>query len=550
MGLKNIELYTRFLVEKWRNPDQKTKYYGLAFIIVTFILAAGGIYIIGRFFTDNYIYVHSMHIPIIISAIIFRAKGGIAAGIVAGFIFGPFLPIDFGIDLLRIELGWVVRTAFFIAEGTIAGLTFEVLHYQFGRLEEASYYDPTTNLPNKLYLFSALEKVQQNNNINDYQLILIKVANYSEIINNFGHGSTSKLNQSIAQHIKSFLSQPLKVYNIHNNNFAVIIDSSYQKDNFNNIKGNLQYNGIPLYLELHLGIANLNSKITAEKALQNAHLAASEAKRKKLKVLEYDPSKQKKREKNLIILGKVRRAIRNEEFFLEYMPKMDLNSGEITGLEALIRWDNQQSGLISPGAFIPQVEKTALINELTMWVIEQAASDLKKLKKSASKLKMAVNITPRDLMAESFGENIIEKITAYSLSPEEFELELTETDIMEDIELAANKLNSLNQSGFKLALDDFGTGYSSLSYLKELPFNSIKVDRSFIYNIISDDKNREITATAIKLGHNLDCQVVAEGVEDQESLELLNQLNCDQIQGYYLSKALPFAEIKAWIENK
>ena len=555
MLAKDLSFYTHWLVTKWRDPGKKTKVYSLIIIIAIFLISAGGIYLIGRYFSDSYIYMHSMHLPIILSAIIFRSKGGLIAGFVAGMIFAPIIPIDFGLDLLRARVGWLLRTGFFMAEGMIAGVTFEILHYQFNKLEESSYHDPSSGLPNKLYLFDKLKEIQKKDETTDYKLILINIKNYSEAINNFGHSKTVEFNQAIAEKIQDCINRSNNIYNIYNDNFVLIYNdnSTYSKSYAHSLKileeefnDSFVFNEVPIYLETYFSVAPVENKLNPEKLFQNVYLALEQARELNQKLIEYKDEYREENKNNLILLGEVKDSIQNEDFFLKYLPKLDLETNEIIGAEALIRWNHPEKGQISPGLFIPQVEKTALINDLTYWVIKKSCEELKLLKDAGIDINISINITPRNLLDKDFINKCIEIIESFGLSPTDFDLELTETDIMQDIDNAAIKLKELNQAGFNISLDDFGTGYSSLSYLKELPFNNIKVDQVFIRDIYKKPKSREIVSAAIKMSHIIGCKVVAEGVETEETINDLSVLGCDFIQGYYISEPLTIPNFIEW----
>jgi len=204
--------------------------------------------------------------------------------------------------------------------------------------------------------------------------------------------------------------------------------------------------------------------------------------------------------------------------------------------------------MIPPGNFIPLIENTALINKLTYWILEKVIIDIHEMSKEGIDINIAVNITPRNLEA-NFPEEIKNLLTYYGVSPERIELELTETDIMKEFAVAEEVLTTLGGRGIKISIDDFGTGYSSLAYLKNLPINNIKIDQSFVRNIIEDPKDREIVTTAIKMGMILDKQTIAEGVESKEALNLLKELGGDYAQGYFISKPKPYQDFIQWYND-
>ena len=205
--------------------------------------------------------------------------------------------------------------------------------------------------------------------------------------------------------------------------------------------------------------------------------------------------------------------------------------------------------MLPPGDFIPLIEQTALINKLTYWLLEKVIVDILEMSKKGFNVKIAVNITSRNLFEENFTEKIKSLLTSYGVSPERIELEVTERDIMHDFTLAQKVLGALADMGFKITLDDFGTGYSSLTYLKNLPIDDIKIDQSFVKDIIEAPKDKEIVNTTVKLGKVLDKQTVAEGVESKEALNLLEELGSDYAQGYFISKPKPYKDFVKWYKE-
>jgi len=310
-----------------------------------------------------------------------------------------------------------------------------------------------------------------------------------------------------------------------------------------------EFKEVPIYLETYFSVAPVENDLSPEDLFQNLNLALKKARDQNQRFIEYNNEHREKEGNNLVLLGEIKDSIKNEEFFLKYLPKLDLESNQITGAEALIRWDHPEKGQISPGLFIPQVERTALINDLTYWVIEKACQELNQLKTAGIDINISINITPRNLLDKDFIGKSIKIIESFNLSPTDFDLELTETDIMQDIDIAATKLEELSQAGFNISLDDFGTGYSSLSYLKELPFNNIKVDQVFIRDIYKKPKSKEIVSAAIKMSHIIGCQVVAEGVETEQTINNLKALGCDFIQGYHISKPLEITNFIDWYQK-
>jgi EAL domain-containing protein (putative c-di-GMP-specific phosphodiesterase class I) len=249
--------------------------------------------------------------------------------------------------------------------------------------------------------------------------------------------------------------------------------------------------------------------------------------------------------------SRLRKAVDARQFVLHYQPKIDLATGRICGLEALIRWNDPDAGLVPPVEFIPVLEQTGMILEVGRWVVEQAFADLNAW--SAQRIsvpRIAVNVSAIQLQSKTFVETMIEEIRGGGDIPERLELEITESVVMRNVEDSTRKLSILRGLGVTVAIDDFGTGYSSLSYLSRLPLDSLKIDRSFVSGLTGDGEAASIVSTIIALAHGLRLKVVAEGVETEEQARTLKLLRCDEAQGYLYAKPLPAGNIEALLRER
>jgi EAL domain-containing protein (putative c-di-GMP-specific phosphodiesterase class I) len=248
--------------------------------------------------------------------------------------------------------------------------------------------------------------------------------------------------------------------------------------------------------------------------------------------------------KRLTLENDLRRAIEREEFFLVYQPQMEISSGRIIGLEALIRWQHPKLGLVPPDKFIPITEKTGLILPIGEWVLKTACSQARKwLDDGIYTVPVAVNVSAVQFRQEGFCELIKKVLQETCLPPQYLELELTESLLLSNEDVMFSVLQELKEMGLKLAIDDFGTGYSSLSYLKQFPVNKLKIDRSFIRDISTNSDDAAITTAIINMAKSLNLKVIAEGVETESQMSFLREHRCDEIQGYYFSKPISAGEV-------
>jgi EAL domain-containing protein (putative c-di-GMP-specific phosphodiesterase class I) len=237
---------------------------------------------------------------------------------------------------------------------------------------------------------------------------------------------------------------------------------------------------------------------------------------------------------------KLRRAISADEFVLYYQPKVDLRSGCVVGLEALIRWNDPETGLVPPGNFIPVLEETGMIREVGYWVMQTAARQYDAWRASGVECpRIAVNVSALQLAASDFVTHLEQVLARYPEDGAGIDLEITESVFVEDLAGSIDKLAAARRHGMSVVIDDFGTGYSSLSYLSRLPIDGLKIDRSFVMRMVEDPQNTAIVTTIISLAHALDLEVVAEGVETPQQAQFLRLLRCNQIQGYLIAKPVP-----------
>jgi len=298
--------------------------------------------------------------------------------------------------------------------------------------------------------------------------------------------------------------------------------------------------GTELRVSARMGIALFpDDGADADSLLRNAEAALKKAKASGERYVFYTQEMNARVAEKLSLENKLRQALEKDEFVLHYQPKVELDQRRIVGLEALIRWQSPELGLVSPIKFIPLLEETGLILEVGSWALKRASLDHRAWFEAGLKPpKVAVNVSPIQLRQRDF-MRIVEQAIIEGLAPAGIDLEITESLIMEDIQATILKLKEVRGLGVGVAIDDFGTGYSSLAYLARLPVETLKIDRSFVITMTEDPTSTTLVQTIISLAHSLRLKVVAEGVETEEQANMLRLLGCDQMQGYLFSKPLP-----------
>jgi EAL domain-containing protein (putative c-di-GMP-specific phosphodiesterase class I) len=247
------------------------------------------------------------------------------------------------------------------------------------------------------------------------------------------------------------------------------------------------------------------------------------------------------------ILNQFKKAISSNQLHLVYQPRVDLRSGEVVSAEALVRWEHPEAGTISPAEFVPIIEGTTFVRSLTEWVTNEALGQLARWKADGSPLQLSLNISAIDLENSEFEPMLADAIARHDIPSRLVELELTEGAVMQETGKGLSKLRALSAMGFKLAIDDFGTGYSSLSYLQKLPVDVVKIDRSFLLEVATDMKAKTLVKAMITLCQDLGYRVVAEGIEDRETRDLLRDAGCDEAQGYFFGKPMLPDVLASWL---
>lgn len=440
--------------------------------------------------------------------------------------------------------------------GTLNDIT-EVKNAQV-QLEQMAFYDTLTGLANRRLFRNRLE--QMINNISrdgsHLGLILLDVDHFKNINDSLGHDSGDLLLTTVADRLQRCVRATDTVARLGGDEFAIILHaindsisvSQIAKKILDSIKEPIAIAEIEIRITASAGVALApDDGNNAEVLIKNADLALYRAKDQGRDNYQFFTNEMNTQLiEHLKLREDLRLAVDAEEFSLAYQPQVDIHTGYLVGIEALIRWDSKQRGFVSPLDFIPAAEDTGLILPIGRWVIDAACKELRNLKNKQlvdSKTLMTVNLSVKQFQDEGLVSYIQEKLEYYELNPSQFEIELTETLLMENLDSVVAKLEEIRRLGIIISIDDFGTGYSSLSYLKRLPINIVKVDRSFVMDIPDDQDDMKLTAAVIAMAHNLNYEVVAEGIETIEQLDFLRECGCDYGQGYLFSKPVSSEEL-------
>jgi EAL domain-containing protein (putative c-di-GMP-specific phosphodiesterase class I) len=310
----------------------------------------------------------------------------------------------------------------------------------------------------------------------------------------------------------------------------------------------VEVSGLPLAADASVGFAMYpHDGTTVDLLLQYADVAMYVAKATHAGVVRYDESQDHCDATKLSLVAELRRAIAGDELVLHYQPKASVGTGEIVAVEALVRWNHPDRGLLYPDSFLPVAEQTGIIDSLTRWVLDSALSQLVTWGLDVDGLAVAINVSARNLARADFADTVLAAVARSGVPASRLLLEITETALVSDPDRAGRSLRKLAAAGIRISLDDFGQGQTSLGYLSTLPLHEVKIDKSFVLDMMSDTSHAAIVRSVIDLAHNLGFEVVAEGVETEQILDALATLGCDIAQGYLLARPMPAGNLPEWL---
>lgn len=428
------------------------------------------------------------------------------------------------------------------------------------KLRYLAYYDPLTGLSNRTLFYD-----HQNQMINASQrgntlaaVLLFDVENFRLINDTLGRHVGDTLLRVIAERIKGEFRSSNSLARVGADCFAVMLAELRQGADVVHVVEEkilkplaqpVRIGDRELRTSVKVGIALFpNDGIDADTLFKNAEAALKRAKESRERYLFYAPEMNARAAERFALESRLRRAVEQGQFVLHYQPKIALANGRLKGLEALLRWNDPEMGLIPPGGFIPVLEETGMILEVGQWVLVQAISDFQRWQSQGwTAPRIAVNVSAIQLRQKNFVARIAQAIERAGAPEHGLDLELTESLLMEDIGASVAKLRAIQEMEVRIAVDDFGTGYSSLNYIAKLPIHALKIDRSFIVNMTNTPDDLTIVSTIISLAHSFRLQVVAEGVESEEQARFLTLLRCDEGQGCLFSRPLPMDRIEAML---
>ncbi|MDC4206609.1 MAG: EAL domain-containing protein [Candidatus Manganitrophus sp.] len=427
-------------------------------------------------------------------------------------------------------------------------------------VQHMAFYDPLTDLPNRNNLIDRIHHAirAEDGGGHPIGLILIDLDRFKEVNETLGHLRGDSLLKELGLRLQSILFEPDVVAHLGADLFAVLLPKLAKAEDIHLVIEKIQklllspfsIDGLPIAVEASIGVALYPGHArTSEELLRRADIAMHAAKESGSGHALYDPTLDKHHPQRLALMAELRQAIEQNHLLLHYQPKINIRDKKTVGAEALVRWNHPQQGMIPPDEFIGPAERTGLIHPMTYWLLRTAIQQCREWRQAGLDVVVSANLSARNLLDPKLPGTVVELLRDGEVAPEFIQFEITESAIMTDPAHAQKMMFTLRDIGIRFSIDDFGIGYSSLSCLQKLPVSQIKIDKSFVIHMTQNKGAAMIVRSTIDLAHNLGIDVVAEGVETEQTLNQLEEMNCDAAQGYYFSKPLPVNAFSLWLQE-
>lgn len=506
----------------------------------------------------QFAYPYLILLPVILAATVFKLPGALLAALVAGLLLGPFMPLDTTAGTMQSTHNWLVRLVLYLLIGGFAGVLATLLDYAHRRTLALERLDAASGLLSPVAAgLMAADQHGGGPGQRPSHAVVVEFGGHDRVVLAMGIDVGDEVIRLLGAELAKICGATFPLARIHGATFGALLPGGrlavtrFLDDCQQKIPPAITVQGVPLTLMPRFGIASLTDRdrgsgLPFRKALVALHAAQGNAKL----ISRYTETQDTDTQANLALLADFRTALEAGLCEVHLQPKLDLVRDEVTGAEALVRWTSEKHGNVPPGRFIPMVESTLLIHGLTRFMVDRSARLLADWQRQGLDLTIAVNISMRNLENEDLVQYLIRVPDRHDLTRGGLELEITETALMQGLQVARHALERLRAAGYGIAIDDFGTGYSSLSYLKELPIDWVKLDQSFVRDLPQNAASVEIAAATAVMCQRLGYRVIAEGVEHAEALAHLRGQGYDAIQGYHLAAPMPAPAFREWLAGR
>lgn len=519
-------------------------------LFVTFIVYQTG----GTAFTYPYLIL----LPVLLAGAIFKVPGGLIAALLAASALGPLMPLDVATGTMQTTKNWLVRMVMYLIIGGFAGLLSTLLYARQQQSLIRERIDPLSRLisPMAAARLCQTSSAGAKDSFTPTYALVIAFEGLGSVLRTLGVDASNSAIFAVGKALNQGLGDYALVTRIHGATFGILLPPGRQTMAFllsqlqESLPTTIPLGNFSIILLPRFGVAKLDEADRAggqpfRKPMAALHLARERGKR----IARYSSSVDQLAQDGLKLVWEFSKALEQKELSVHFQPKVTIASGKLFGVEALVRWNSSQRGNVSPGYFVPIIEKTTLIDPMTRLIAEQSVQELAAWHAKGLKIDLAINISAILFQNNDFMNFFKQLPGRYGISPEYIEVEITETALMEDMAVMRSALIELREFGFKIAIDDFGTGYSSFKYLKDLPINVVKLDQSFVRDLPQNKASCEIASAIASVCRRMNYTLVAEGIETEAALEFLHDHGCDAGQGYLYAKPMPADAFLAWAES-
>lgn len=551
--MRNVERAATTLTNLLVQPSARTRWAAVP------VIAAGltaGTWIVAATGGARFAGVHTLYLAVIGAALVFAWFGGLLAGLVAGLLVGPWMPLDTSTGEPQGAVNWIDRMVFFCVVGVLVGVGVSMLRRRMAMLSWLRDHDAKTGLLTHDGLVRELDERLAGRGLERQSVAVAQLNNLLDIQNTFGPEFADRLVSAICRRARDLVPAEYPMALLQGDRIGVVVPARTQTATparviEQRIRDPYRVDGVPIYVDFAFGAATFPQHgATAEQLLQKASIAMHLAVHRGAPSLVYDSATDQTNRDNLLLLGMLPGALASGELSIWHQAKVELATGAVVGTEALLRWCHPERGLIPPGQFLPQAESSPLINDLTRWVIDAAADDQASLSARGHDVAVSINLSVRNLYDPLLLHSLDQAVQQHGIEPGDLELELTESSVVNDFDECARIVAALRDRGYGVSIDDFGTGHTSLAYLKQLPITTLKIDQSFVRHLATDDADRVIVRSVVDLAGSLGLVSVAEGVEDDEAIALLRDWGCTYAQGFGFHRPCPYEEFVDWLERQ
>lgn len=503
----------------------------------------------------TYPYPYVILLPVILAAAIFKIPGGLVAGLIAALCIGPWMPLDVANAIMQTPQAWIFRLVMFLLIGGFTGLLAMLMYLRQQESIARERIDPVTGLVSPVAAIRLVAGEDETDKLAQPPGYAVVVAfeGLSAVLRALGIEASNRAICKIGRALEAAMGPERLVTRIHGATFGIALPGglrglrSFVEDMEEKMPETIPFENFSLLLLPRFGLARLTEEDRlGGHAFRKAMAGLTLARKHGRRVGRYSSSFDISARQSLVMLSDFERALRADELEVYFQPKVDLATREVMGVEALVRWHDVVSGIIPPSVFVPIVEKTTLIDQMTRYVAQIAIRQLATWKEQGVELELALNISPTLLGSADFMNFLKALPGEHGIDPSFIEIEITESALMEDGDSLLRVLHDLHRNGFRLAIDDFGTGYSSLLYLKTFPISTVKLDQSFVRDLPENDASAAISAMTAAVCKRMKARIVAEGIETPQSEAFLLEQGFDVGQGYLYCEPLSAADVTVW----